>query len=216
MLFRSRKTAQCRRRRGTLHAVACVWVVMTLAGLMALWNYSYSKAGPVEFFERWPSDSRIPRPHGTSNLVVFIHPRCPCSIATLVELARIQNDLNHHAKVNISVVMWQPVHGMLWSESAAHSVCRNITSATVINDRGGIEAKRFTATASGTCFLFDEDGRLQFCGGLTQSRGHVGESLESNILLKVTQQGRQSIVTELPVSTPVYGCSLFASSEQQE
>ncbi len=213
MQFHRQKTTQFRSRVGSLRAVVCVWGVVTLASLIALWNYSYSEAGQVEFFERWPAESQIPRQNAVSNLVVFIHPMCPCSIATLDELVRIQTALGDVANVNVSVIMWQPEYGVPWSDSAAHSVCRKIPEATVINDRGGNEARRFSATASGTCFLFDERGRLKFCGGITQSRGHVGESLESNVLLKVAQQGHQSIAVDLPVRTPVYGCSLFASSE---
>lgn len=79
-----------------------------------------------------------------------------------------------------------------------------IAGVTLERDENGREAKLFGAATSGDVVLYGTDGRLRFQGGVTLSRGHLGdnpgrEALESLISRKPTQ------VTQ----TPVFGCPLF-------
>ena len=71
-------------------------------------------------------------------------------------------------------------------------------------DIGRRDTVRFGARISGSCLLYDSDGRLSFHGGMTASRGHEGEN-----------QGRSSIEAFLLAADvqfnarPVFDCPLF-------
>jgi hypothetical protein len=71
-------------------------------------------------------------------------------------------------------------------------------------DEAGREAARFGATTSGHVLLYDRGGRLRFSGGITASRGHVGDNAGRAALLGLLIHGE----TERE-RTPVFGCPLF-------
>ena len=72
-----------------LFAVALVWASVTMAGFASLWRYENTAAAQPEFDSHWPVLSHIPLDANLPTLVVFMHPQCPCSKATVAELARV-------------------------------------------------------------------------------------------------------------------------------
>src|SRR5207244_3426685 len=129
-------------------------------------------------------------------------PQCPCSRATIGELALI---MARHPKVDAYVLFYAPeseangwVRTDLWRDAA------RIPGVRIVEDRAGVEIRRFGASTSGQALLYDSRGKLLFNGGITSSRGHSGPN-----------DGRESIVSWIegdtaPRSrTPVFGCSLL-------
>src|SRR5947209_9261566 len=78
-----------RRRAAARVALALAWVGAVAAGFVSLWAYEAAPGARGQAPERWPAESRLPRPASRGALVVAIHPRCPCSRATLEELAEV-------------------------------------------------------------------------------------------------------------------------------
>lgn len=73
-------------------------------------------------------------------------------------------------------------------------------------DDGGLEAARFHASTSGTVLLYSAAGRLRFEGGVTESRGHVGDNFgldELSAALNATTASESR-------SSQVFGCALGA------
>lgn len=143
---------------------------------------------------------------GRETVLVFLHPRCPCSRASVAQLARIVSRLAR--PVNVYVLLLRPLgKGLAWEDS---TFCESLQAShwvEVIADVEGAEARNFGAATSGETVLYDVNGYLRFHGGVTPTRGHEGDN-----------QGQDSLVALLngeeaaQVEAPVYGCPLFESS----
>jgi hypothetical protein len=170
------------------------------AGLYWLWAFSYKPGAPVS--NAPPTrPAEFPASGGAPTLVVFVHPRCSCSEATIEELARIRT---RNSEVDIRVFVLAPAETPeSWTRTALWEQAARIPGVQVASDPGGQIALRYGANTSGQALLYDSGGRLAFAGGLTASRGHYGDSDGSEAVLAVLggMVPRQR-------TTPVYGCSL--------
>jgi hypothetical protein len=138
-------------------------------------------------------------------LLVFVHPECSCTHATLGQLDRI---LHLQGRVNpVHVVLAVYQSRKLDRSSGRVTFNPEIwlhTPFSLLVDTDGALAHRFGAATSGEIVLYAADGRLLFQGGITSERAQVGDSVTanalSNALLKGTlQAGRAS----------VFGCPIF-------
>ena len=69
-----------------LGAVATLWVTTCVGGLAALAWYQ-ATPGTAAPAADWPAHSRVARAASADTLVLFVHPKCPCSRATIENLA---------------------------------------------------------------------------------------------------------------------------------
>jgi hypothetical protein len=90
-----------------------------------------------------------------------------------------------------------------WTRSISSSAVANFPSTTVILDPDGKIAEMFGAVTSGDTHLFAPDGRLIFHGGITSSRGHVGDNAGSTAIMNLVG-GNAAGIDE----TPVFGCAI--------
>jgi hypothetical protein len=134
---------------------------------------------------------------------MFAHPHCPCTRASIGELAVLMTHCQNQIKA--CVVFFQPKgssqdwpHTDLWRSAAA------IPGVTVRPDEDGIEAKCFQATTSGHVVLYDAQGKLVFSGGITSSRGHAGDNAGRSEIMQWLRYE-----TAAGSETPVFGCSLL-------
>jgi hypothetical protein len=162
----------------------------------------------------WPVSSRISRTAGQDKLVVFAHPYCSCTHATLAELNKIlsRRGAVHHS---IAVLLFRPEGNTNWKPEALWREAEQLPGSQVFWDDGGREAKLFGAGTSGSTLLFGADGRLRFHGGVTSSRGHQGDNVGATELIAAldghpdrNQHDRKSAG---PREFFVFGCSLFGS-----
>jgi hypothetical protein len=70
-----------------LPIVFILWLSIACVGMAALWLYSITAGKEGATPGRWPASSSLQRTPGASTLVMFVHPRCPCSHASTSELA---------------------------------------------------------------------------------------------------------------------------------
>jgi len=84
-----------RLRSVLLGATGALWVIGLGVGLKTTLNYETAPAAPGSAPKIWPAKSTIRRVSGLSTIVVMAHPHCPCTRATIGELAllmaRLQN-----------------------------------------------------------------------------------------------------------------------------
>jgi len=178
------------------------WVVLVVSGFGVLLNYGLTPGANTDAPQQWPSHSKIVPAAAQPTLVVFIHPFCPCSRATLHELqilaARCQG------RVGIRVVFKEPAgHPVDWAKCELANTAKTIPNAVVLTNGTQGESELFGAATSGVAMLFDRNGKLLFHGGITASRGHEGDNLGRSSLMALIE-GRE------PGSacTPAFGCSL--------
>ncbi len=200
--------ANARKITRTTLFIGLAWftVIVSATFLMVVYANSPSPAGSPP--ENWPASSPVPRDAKHSTLVMFIHPHCPCSRASIGELALLM--AHSQGLVNAHVFFLKPaampddwVLTDTWREAAA------IPGVSVHPDDAGAEVRLFNVETSGDLVLYDAKGKLAFHGGITAARGHSGDnagrSAVQALLLK------QSPGTN---NTPVFGCSLFECSLQ--
>ncbi|QDV87113.1 RedB protein [Planctomycetes bacterium TBK1r] len=194
----------------TIPVLVIAWSVMVAAGLGIVWRYEHT-AGPLHVApDRWPSDSQIERSPERWTLVLFAHPKCPCTRATLGELARIMTQCAD--RVQASALFVKPPACALepgWEYSQLWQAAEQIPDLSVYADPGGVEANRFAAVISGLVLLYDPAGRLRFRGGITASRGHSGDNLGRSTIVQLLNQGSGDVD-----STKVYGCELGTNLQE--
>jgi hypothetical protein len=190
------------RRRLVLLTALGLWLVAGTSGMAVLWRYGASPGTPADPPPQWPTTSMLERAAGRPTLLMFAHPHCPCTRATIEELDRLLASVAEPPQVHVVFTKpdgtepaWE--YTDLWRRAAA------IPGVAVARDEGGREALRFGAATSGQVLLYDVAGELRFAGGITPSRGHAGDSAGRSML--------QQILASRHVpedATPVFGCAL--------
>ena len=183
------------------------WAMACVGGLTALARYQ-ATAGVAAPAGDWPAGSRLRLAGGGDTLLVFVHPKCPCSRATLENLAVL---LAHcpPGRVTATVLLVRPADAPDgWDRTDLATAAAGIPGVTTAVDVGGREAAAFGAATSGQAVLFDPAGRLVFRGGLTPGRGHAGDNAGSDAV-RAAAAGDAPDVT----ATPVFGCPLSASPD---
>jgi hypothetical protein len=191
----------CVTRSRTIAAFA-TWAVALAVGLGVMFRYETTEGATAAVPDTWPADSELPRDPGRATVVLFAHPMCPCTRASLRELAAIMADDRIDGDAIVAFVHPESV-GDRWDDSPSWQLAAEIPHATRFVDRDGVEAARFGAMTSGMVAVYDAGGALVFTGGITASRGHVGDNIGSRAVL-----ARLIAAADEGVEHPVYGCPL--------
>ncbi|MGE3262323.1 MAG: hypothetical protein AB7K68_11135 [Bacteriovoracia bacterium] len=185
------------------YALLGLWLAILTGGFWHLLIYANTEGVAARSTPDWPATSNLKRGTGQASLVVFAHPQCPCSAATLGELERLLPKTRN--KIENFVVFVKP-SGVSddWAKEKLWQKSESIPGVHTHLDEGGKEATLFGAKTSGQVFLFDEKGKLVFSGGITPGRGHMGDNNGRSAVLAFAENKPNEIR-----KTPVYGCSLF-------
>jgi hypothetical protein len=181
-----------------------VWICLLVVGSFALNSFSQSSGTVGTLSESWPD--KIPFDYSVTGptLVVFLHPKCSCSRATVGQL----DALLAHAPSNLKTyaIFIKPagfsdrkVRTGLWKDVA------EIPGVEIIVDKNGQYAQSFGAETSGHTLLYDQSGKLLFSGGITSARGHMGDNLGQSSILEFLQN-KAAMISR----TKVFGCSLIS------
>ncbi len=158
----------------------------------------------------WPAGCSLPPPSDRHVLVMFAHPHCPCTRASMSELERIA--ARTRRRLDVHVVFYADSglgdgqdRGALWEQA------QSIPHARVWSDPGGALAERFGARTSGQTLVYAPDGELVFRGGITGSRGHAGDNHGKSAVLDLVGGGEP-----VPDRTAVFGCALSSTADAFE
>lgn len=188
--------------RHTVLIAIFIWGVLILGGFYYLSRHEFLPGTFASPPQDWPASSEIARDAGQPTLVIFAHPHCPCTRATLSELARIVAGCRE--PLNVVVLFLRPAgFDSAWTHSDLWTTATEIPHAHVAEDPDGREAKIFHAVTSGQGVLYDAAGKLRFSGGITGSRGHEGQNAGRAAVVEIVR-GRSSPL----MTTPVFGCPL--------
>ncbi len=192
-----------RLRGSPVVALLVAWLASLGAGEYWLLHYRFAPGGAAAGPAVWPGESSVRPAAGRFTLLLFAHPHCPCSRASLAMLARVVARAEDRADVYVLFVRpagapdgWE--RSGLWSAAAA------VPGVRVLADGEGAEALRFGAETSGVALLYDPRLRLTFRGGITSGRGHEGDNAGCSALIE-RLAGRGQAYREFPV----FGCPLF-------
>jgi len=189
---------------------AAFWLATIVTALAWITDYSFTPGATLPAPADWPAESRIQRSEMKPTLILFAHPRCPCTRATLGELARL--GANYQRRFTAQVWFMKPAGvAAEWEQTDLWRRAAAIPGVSVHADEAGQEAARFGAQTSGQAMLYDVTGRQLFHGGLTISRGHAGDNPGRTMLEKLLVD-QSTVVTP----TPSFGCPLFTAPATNE
>jgi hypothetical protein len=175
--------------------------VMAVVCLHALFAHAFLPSETRKTRRHWPAGSTLKRSAGRSHVVIFAHPGCPCTQATLTNLAELSERLS--GRFDLSVVfVTRGLDPRFVARAPVVHAAQQLRTALVTQDDGRA-AQSFGASVSGEVFAFDARGRSVFHGGLTAARGHVGDS-DGLRQLEQALTGSSGSVVE----APVFGCRL--------
>jgi hypothetical protein len=156
---------------------------------------------------RWPVNTGLTITPNCPTVLFFIHPKCPCTRASLAELERLWvlrgERVTNRPPQLIVVATVPPDASAEWLTTGTVERASKLPGATLVIDPEGREAQRFGATTSGTVLWFDEDGRRLYAGGITASRGHEGDNIGRTCLEELLRGSMR--VTK---GVPALGCRL--------
>ncbi|MBI1312696.1 hypothetical protein GC176_15495 [bacterium] len=193
-------------RKTLIGAGIAIWGVLVAAAIVALTAYSMT-----------PGDVQVPVKAGVAGipvsssdftLVMAVHPRCPCTRASVEELARLLARWHH--RVNTRVLMFLPGDPQCekyveseWAQTDLWKSVVRLPGAALQLDPDGKLAAQIGCRTSGSVVLYDRDGEVRFWGGITAGRGHSGGNPGSDLI-----HGIVSGELSAAESAPVFGCSL--------
>lgn len=184
---------------------AALWLACVVTGLSVVMAYENAPGVGADAPTRWPVGSRLVMATDRPTLVLLAHPQCPCTRASLAELAEILARADSRPKTY--VLFLRPV-GFAdgWEKTDLWQSAATLPNVTVIRDDDGREARRFGAETSGQTLLYDRSGALIFSGGITGARGIEGDNAGQGALSDLLSRGEAE-----RHGTSVFGCPLFAS-----
>jgi hypothetical protein len=198
---------QLRKRRILATSLfAITWIAAVAIGMRFLFHYENKPGRIGALSQTWPG-TQIERSADRPTLVMLAHPRCPCTSASVGELAQMMARLQGRVAAYVLFVKPQGA-GSDWDDTDLRRSAEAIPGVKVIVDPDGVEAHRFGAETSGHTELFGTDGRLLFSGGITASRGHAGDNAGERAIIALVNNQEPA-----RTQTLVFGCSLANHTE---
>jgi hypothetical protein len=179
-----------------------VWLLVLSSGFGSLIAYQMRAGIPAVAPGSWPTGTGLSFDPQHINLIMFAHPRCPCTDASLEELKVVLT--RGRGRISPTICFFDPA-GLPanWVQTGLFRDAKGIPGLNVIVDLNGSIAAAFGAMTSGQVLVYDGKGRRLFAGGITGSRGHAGDNRGRALVLALAAGDSSE-----PSQTPVFGCAL--------
>ncbi|MGQ7848343.1 hypothetical protein ACUNV4_27845 [Granulosicoccus sp. 3-233] len=197
-------------------AMVAIWLSLSGGALYALADYGSSAGQAAPAPSQWPASvaTGITPSADRATVVLFAHPLCPCTRATLVEFESLTNRL--YGLFDLHVLFFEPADPSampeVWGASDLRQLASALPGTRLHADVDGQLARHFGAYTSGQVLLYDTTGALRFGGGITPSRGHTGSNPGRGTLIS-TILSDSGIDPLAPILNPVFGCGLLDSRD---
>ena len=183
-------------------AAQLAWLSLVVSGFCCLISYEMRAGSSAVAPGEWPADVNLKFDPLRHNLVMFAHPKCPCTDASLKELRNVLAQAR--GAINPTIIFFKPAGTRSdWEQTDLFRNAMSTSGLNVVIDPDGFIAGKFGARTSGQVMLFDGRGHCVFTGGITGSRGQEGDNRGCALLLARTIGDVGGLA-----ETPVYGCAL--------
>jgi hypothetical protein len=193
--------------------IGAVWLVTVGVGLAVVTNYENAAGKTGQTPSTWPRTASFARDTARPTLVMFAHPKCPCTRASLGELNRLLARCDNRP---VTHIFFLKPHAQSddWARDDLWRNAAGIPGLVLHEDIDGREAERFGAHTSGHVVLYDASGRLQFTGGITAARGHAGDNSGANRVVALLSGQESPVDSQARQTTAVFGCALQETCER--
>lgn len=193
----------------TIVGALILWGVLVSCGMVSLVRYGATAGTAGPELAELPADIAITRDH-KSTLFLFVHPRCPCSRASVSELSRMM--AHCQADLRAYVYVWQAAD---WHDDQVRTdiwqAASSIPGVSVRVDPAGRLARRLGAETSGHGVMYDSHGSILYSGGITGARGHAGDNAGQRAVISLARNPQTK--TSVCRKCSVYGCPLNSTSK---
>lgn len=183
-------------------ALGWTWfgLAVLILGMGYLLDYAYRPGRSI------PADRAFAEltARGQSRLLLFYHPQCPCTVATVEGFVQLLGSLD--PAVGVTAYAYLPSQfSEDWIESTSTRMLREVPGLEIQRDPNGELAKQHGVMTSGHVVFVNADGQVEFQGGITSARSHFGPALPRQAL-------RQVLSGEEPTASqwPTFGCPLIS------
>ena len=194
------------KKQAIIVAAVALWLPAVGYGLNVMWSYATTPGHPAEPPRFWPAGAPVTPQEGHATLLMFAHPQCECTRASLGELAILMAHAKGHLDADIFFYL-PPGEDGAWARTDLWRSASEIPGVHAFEDRDAETARHFGVFTSGQTLLYGSDGLLLFKGGITAFRGHSGDNAGRSAITALLQ-GAVPPASHLPVVTRVFGCSL--------
>lgn len=184
------------------------WATGIGYGLHALYDHENKPGLVASAPAHLPEAAFLELAQDKPRLLMFIHPKCPCTRASLRELDRLRSEVGQTA-MDVTVVVMTGQAPELQFENGLGMQAQAMTGVHIVKDDRGQLAAQMGVWTSGQVLLYDTQGELQFAGGITPSRGHEGDNLGRQTVRDFVLHARQPE----QATTPVFGCAIRTAAD---
>ena len=198
------------RRKSIFILAGGLWLFAIFVGLSILFRYQTTAAPKAKAPHKWPQTSELAANPTGYTLVMALHPRCPCSRASIGEL---QNIMAYFPETLSTYLLFYKPQSFPedWEKDALWHQAANIPGVTRIIDSNRHEGQIFNAITSGQSALYSPEGLLLFSGGITAGRGHYGDNPGKTTVINAIRTSNTTFKETL-----TYGCPIVESNHHQK
>lgn len=179
------------------------WLLIVGSGMFAIAKYEQNPGRTGNTPQEWPKSTEVALDTARPTLLMFAHPKCPCTRASIAELNRLLARCRGQVAVHLFFFVPEDAQPD-WIRTGLWDSAGTIPNVVVEQDPGGSLAKRFGAETSGFIVLYDPRGRLLFRGGITAGRGHEGDNEGESAIAALLTANNSAVRHE----ARVFGCSI--------
>jgi hypothetical protein len=140
-------------------------------------------------------------------LVMALHPKCPCSAASVGELTKIIS--RFRTNLDCVVLVYQPKdQGESWTDTSLVDSAELLPNTRIVMDPDGDYALRLGMSTSGSIILYSPDGYPQYYGGITAGRSHHGDNIGSDSVRAIISGNGSH-----QQCSPVFGCPIHPEAQ---
>jgi hypothetical protein len=189
-------------------SVVIVWFGCVVVGSTVFVDYGAKATLTSPPKPLWPGGYALVRSESANTLTMFLHPNCPCSVASLEVLDQIVSRANRPVVAYV-VFFAEGMGEQAVRESELWDLCAKKHRLIPRIDTRGELAQAFDVSVSGQTFLYNAGGEVTFSGGLTASRGQLEYSLGADAVVACLQGEPQTSST-----ARTFGCALYAPEKR--
>jgi hypothetical protein len=177
-------------------ALTILWALLVVAAFITVLRYS-TNAGALAT----PPQHIVDAPQ-TVMAHFFVHPKCPCTLASAEMLDRVLTRAGITRPGTVTAHIFQPTAvDHRWARTELVARLERIPAVRCIPDLDGSLSRAFGITTSGHLLVYVAD-ELIFTGGITPSRAHEGDCDASSAAASAFR-GKAS-----ERRWPTYGCTI--------
>lgn len=166
----------CNSNKYWLGSLFLVWVIGVSYGVFIAVEHAWKPGESARLEDNnWPRFSNLNCSRQYKTLILFVHPKCPCTNASLIELRHLIE--RGDGEKDVKIVFFVPQDsGEDWIEEDKLMLASAVPRAEIVYDYDGKEMRIFGAVTSGLLYIFSKNKKLLYSGGITAGRGHQGDN----------------------------------------